>query len=109
RAALRAARRRVRIADLGESRAFAGRRGRHRRVEMSAPLAQALGAEDGSLIELFGRCPAPLRAWVCIAEQSGGDIAVSPSGCAILGVEVGDDVIARALPGVFRVSDVIAA
>ena len=97
------------IVALDEARAFAGVRGRHRRAEMSAELARLLGAEAGSLVELHGQHPAPLRAWVCIVEGASTGVAISPSGCAVLGVQPGESVVLRALQSDFRVEDRLAA
>ena len=63
RAALVAARRAWPVvAD--ERDAYEGRRGRHRVLRLAPALARALGVAAGDLVELLGRHPAPLRAWV---------------------------------------------
>jgi len=91
------------LAKLPEADAFGGIRGRHRRVEVSPETAGRLGMEQGSLIELWGSHPAPLRAWVYFGEQPADCIALSPSGCAILGTEVGQEVMMRVLSTRFKV------
>jgi N-methylhydantoinase B len=53
----------------------------------------------GDLVELWGRHPAPLRAWVKLDREAGGrEIALDGLGRRILGVAPGDAVEIRALP-----------
>lgn len=94
----------LKLAALPETSAFAGVRGRHRRAELSSTTANRLGVEQGGLIELWGEHPAPLRAWAYITEQQADSIAISPSGCAILGAKVGQEVMVRVLPTRFKVA-----
>ncbi len=98
RARLAAARRRFSVvAD--EREPYEGRRGRHRVLRLAPALAGALGLEPGTLVELLGRHPAPLRAWVRIdADAADGQIALDGLGRRILGVAAGDSVEIRRLP-----------
>jgi N-methylhydantoinase B len=97
RAGLAADRRRVPVrAD--ERDAYAGQRGRHRILRLSRALARALGLAAGDLVELLGRHPAPLRAWVTIAGRSARrEIPLDARGRRMLGVEAGDEVEIRRL------------
>ncbi len=104
RAELAASRWRLPLADLAEASAFAGRRGRHRQVAMSAETLRRLGIEEGTLVELHGRHPAPLRAWARLGAQPGKSLGLSASGRSILGLALGEDVLLRVPPVTFRVS-----
>jgi N-methylhydantoinase B len=97
REALAAARRSVPvIAD--ERDAYEGRRGRHRVVRLAPPLAYALGLSTGDLVELLGRHPAPLRAWVRVdADVPDGRVPLDALGRRILGVAPDDGVRVRSL------------
>jgi N-methylhydantoinase B len=97
RAALAAARRTVPV-DPDEREAYEGRRGRHRVLRLAPTLAYALGVATGDLVELLGRHPAPLRAWVRIdAEAPDGRVPLDALGRRILGVAPGDPVGLRLL------------
>jgi N-methylhydantoinase B len=62
-------------------------------------MAATLGTAAGDLIELRGRHPAPLRAWVRVeAGAAEGQIALDTLGRRILGVSAGDTVEVRHLP-----------
>jgi N-methylhydantoinase B len=97
RARLAAARRRAPVvAD--ESEPYEGRRGRHRVLRLAPALARSLGLETGALVELLGRHPAPLRAWVRIDVDAPADqIALDALGRRILGVAPDDTVEIRRL------------
>ena len=97
RAALTAGRRHIPVvAD--ERDAYEGRRGRHRVLRLAPPLAEALGVQTGALVELLGRHPAPLRAWVRTdPEAPSGRIPLDTLGRRILGVGAGDAVTLRHL------------
>ena len=86
RAAVAAARRTFPVvAD--EREAYEGRRGRHRVLRLAPTLAYALGVATGDLVELLGRHPAPLRAWVRIeADAPEGRVPLDALGRRILGV-----------------------
>jgi N-methylhydantoinase B len=61
-------------------------------------MASALGLATGDLVELRGRHPAPLRAWVRVeADAHEGQIALDALGQRILGVSPGDPVEVRHL------------
>jgi N-methylhydantoinase B len=73
------------VAD--ERDAYEGRRGRHRVLRLAPPLADTLHVTTGDLVELLGRHPAPLRAWVRIdAEAPEGRVPLDALGRRILGV-----------------------
>jgi N-methylhydantoinase B len=97
RAKLAAARRRFPIvAD--EREPYEGRRGRHRVLRVAPALAGALGLETGTLVELLGRHPAPLRAWVRIDPDAPADqIALDALGRRILGAAPGETIEIRRL------------
>ena len=98
RARLAATRRRFPVvAD--EREPYEGRRGRHRVLRLAPALAGALGLETGTLVELLGRHPAPLLAWVRIDADAPADkIALDALGRRILGVAPDDTVEIRRLP-----------
>jgi len=98
RARLTTARRRFPvIAD--ERDPYEGRLGRHRVLRMAPVMAADLGLVAGDLIELSGRHPAPLRAWLRIDTQAHeGQVALDAFGRRILGISPGDTVDVRHLP-----------
>ncbi len=104
RAAIAAARFHVALATLPDARAFAGARGRHRRAEMAPATAAQYGLGAGDLIELHGRHPAPLRAWVYLADMPMGTVAIAADGHAILGLSTGAQVLLRPIPTGFKVA-----
>ena len=78
---------------------YEGRLGRHRVLRVAPAMAASLGMAAGDLIELRGRHPAPLRAWVRVeAGAVAGQIALDALGRRILGVSTGDTVEMRHLP-----------
>ena len=97
-------------ARIPDERAFAGVRGKHRRAEITADTAKKHKLKLGSLVELHGKSPAPLRVWLypagsdvtdgCIA---GGSVAISADGLSILGIAVGDSFLVRPLNSPHRV------
>jgi hypothetical protein len=61
-------------------------------------LARQLGLAAGDLVELLGRHPAPLRAWIALEGRSGRrEIPLDALGRRMLGVEAGDEVEIRRL------------
>ena len=103
RAALDVARPRLKLATLPADRCFGGLRGRHRRAELSAATAQRLGVEAGTLLELHGRHPAPLRVWAMIVDTDDAGLAIGADAMAMLGLSVGQDVLIRPIATAFRV------
>jgi len=82
---------------------YAGIRGRHRVMRVHPETATRLGLVDRDLVELHGRHPAPLRAWVhCDASVAVDTAPVDAFGRAILGMDSGDMVTLRTLPTVIR-------
>jgi len=66
---------------------------------MTPAMAADLGLAAGDLIELRGRHPAPLRAWLRVeADAHEGQVALDAFGRRILGVSPGDTVEVRRLP-----------
>ncbi|MGF7158756.1 N-methylhydantoinase B [Rhodoligotrophos appendicifer] len=80
-----------------ESDPYEGRKGRHRTLALSATQSALLGAPGGTLVELHGRNPAPLRAWVKLVGETGHDIGLDDFGLRVLGVAPGDEVELRIL------------
>ena len=94
---LAAARRHVPVvAD--ERDPYEGQRGRHRVLRLSPALGRTLGLATADLVELLGRHPAPLRAWVRLDEAAADDrLPLDALGRRILGVVPGDAVQIRRL------------
>jgi N-methylhydantoinase B len=90
---LRAARRHVRV--LADERApFTGVRGRRR----LAHLPPDPDLPEGTLIELHGRHPAPLRAWVAHDPGlAGGQCALGAEALTVIGLTPGDPAHLRVL------------
>jgi len=98
RSRLAAARRRFPVAA-DERDPYEGQRGKHRVLRLPPGLARALDVEEDGLVELLGRHPAPLRAWVRVeATALEGQLALDALGRRILGVTPGDAVEIRRLP-----------
>ncbi len=98
RARLATARRRFPV-TADERDPYEGRLGKHRVLRMAPAMAADLGLAAGDLIELRGRHPAPLRAWLRVeADAHEGQVALDAFGRRILGVSPGDTVEARRLP-----------
>jgi N-methylhydantoinase B len=98
---LDAARVRVRVIADDAQQPYVGRRGRRRTVTIDAQTAQQLGAAHDDLLDLLGRHPAPLRAWVRIAEAGEpGAIRMDEFGRKVLGVADGGTVLLRRVPTV---------
>jgi N-methylhydantoinase B len=98
RARLAKARRRFPVTG-DERDPYEGRLGRHRVLRMLPAMAADLGLAAGDLIELRGRHPAPLRAWLRIdTDASDGQVGLDAFGRRILGISPGDTVDVRHLP-----------
>ena len=77
---------------------YEGGRGRHRVVRLAPGLASELGVAAGDLVELTGRHPAPLRAWVRLdPDERPGQVPLDGLGRRILGVEAGEIIGLRRL------------
>jgi N-methylhydantoinase B len=95
--ALRAARPQL-LATKDDRFAYVGEKGMRRILRLSPNTAEALGLTADQLVELKGRHPAPLRAWVRLdAEIRDGCCPLDELGRRILGVDEGNTVILRAL------------
>jgi N-methylhydantoinase B len=96
--ARRAAARRGVVVAADERDPYEGGRGRHRVLRLSPGLAASLRVAPGDLLEMLGRHPAPLRAWVRIDDAAPGDrVGLDALGRRILGVEPGDEIRIRRL------------
>jgi N-methylhydantoinase B len=60
--------------------------------------AEALEVSPDDLVEMYGRNPAPLRAWVRIAPGKPGEIPMDDFGRRVLGVKEGDSILVRFVP-----------
>ena len=81
-----------------EADCYEGFRGRHRVLRLPAGLAAGLGVAEGGLVELLGRHPAPLRAWVRIVEGGPeGSLPLDAFARRVLGLVGGDEVVLRPL------------
>jgi len=78
---------------------YVGAKGKRRILRLSAGDATALGVEKDSLIEILGRNPAPLRAWVRVEEGPEGVVRLDAFARNVLAVEDGGEVMLRPLPG----------
>ena len=58
---------------------------RNRRANVIA-FAQWPKSFAHSLVEMFGRNPAPLRAWVRLGNMTAGTVRMDTFGCSVLGV-----------------------
>jgi N-methylhydantoinase B len=103
RAELSAARVYVRILADDTLDPYIGLKGRHRILELAAVDADRLNANADSLIEMFGRNPAPLRAWVRIGVIAAGQVRMDTLGRSVLGVN-SDDLIYLRLVNTTKVS-----
>ncbi len=93
RAAIATRRRRI-LVDADERDAYEGKRGKHRVLRVSPGLARSLELKPGDLVELRGRHPAPLRAWITLdlTATDRETIPLDALGRRILGVQPGDTV-----------------
>jgi N-methylhydantoinase B len=92
---IRSQRRYVTIAPDDGIDPYVGDKGRRRTAPLSAADAAALDVADGDLIELVGKNPAPLRAWVRITATPAGTYPLDDFARRVLGVADGDRVLLR--------------
>jgi N-methylhydantoinase B len=76
---------------------YVGAKGRRRVLGLAAADMAALGAKDGDLVEILGRHPAPLRAWLWTDSIAAGSVRIDEFGRRVLGVSHGDSISLRAL------------
>lgn len=98
RKALEAARFRCRIIADDTIDAYVGAKGRRRILVLTAADAKVLGVKANDLVEMFGKNPAPLRAWVAIAQGTAGAVRLDAFGRRVLGVADGDQIVVRYVP-----------
>jgi len=93
RAKLRAARFRLKVRADDALDPYIGRKGRRRMVDLAPADAKRLGVAADALVELRGRHPAPLRAWVRLAEAAApGSLPLDDFARQCLGLKDGDQV-----------------
>jgi N-methylhydantoinase B len=93
RAALRAARPRVRLTPARDLDADRGRL-----VRIDAETAARLGAGPGAIVELVNPRGAPLRSWIAtLLPGDGGRAEIAPAALAMLALPAGADVEIRAV------------
>ncbi len=72
---------------------YTGAKGRRRVLVMAADDIARLGAQDGDLIEMLGRHPAPLRAWLHLGTETPGHVRLDKFARDVLGVTGGGPVM----------------
>ena len=81
-----------------EAPPYEGIKGRHRVLRVHPGIAARLGLRPNQLVELLGRHPAPLRAWIKLDEGApGAAVPLDAFGRRVLGVEPGAQVLLRKL------------
>ena len=98
RAELSAAQFTLRIAADDSFEPYVGAKGKHRIIELAAEDAEALGAGDDDLVEMFGRNPAPLRGWARIVACAQGSVRMDAFGRKVLGIDDGGTIVLRHVP-----------
>ena len=84
------------VAD--ESSPYEGIKGRHRVLRLHPATAAKVGLRAKELVELLGRHPSPLRAWIGLADSAPHDAApLDAFGRCVLGVDPGARVRLRKL------------
>ena len=77
---------------------YIGRKGHRRVLQISPADAKTLGVKADNLVEILGKNPAPLRAWVMIKDDAkSGTFPIEEFGCKVLGIKNGDRVEIRYL------------
>lgn len=77
---------------------YVGAKGKRRILTLDPNDATALGVSSNDLVEMYGRHPAPLRAWVRLAPGKPGEIPMDDFGRRVLGVKEGDSIMVRFVP-----------
>jgi N-methylhydantoinase B len=77
--------------------AYAGAKGKRRILWLSAADASVLGVSNDSLVEMLGRNPAPLRAWVRVGDGAAGETRLDGFARTVLKVRDGDRLVVRVL------------
>ncbi|HVY13637.1 MAG TPA: hydantoinase B/oxoprolinase family protein, partial [Rhodopila sp.] len=76
---------------------YTGLKGKRRIVRLTQADAESLGVTAGSLVEMLGRNPAPLRGWVRITDDDAGTTRLDAFARTVLAVGDGDRIRLRAL------------
>jgi N-methylhydantoinase B len=77
---------------------YIGRKGHRRVLQITPADAKTLGVKADNLVEILGKNPAPLRAWVMIKDDAkSGTFPIEEFGCKVLGIKNGDRVEIRYL------------
>jgi len=98
RAALAAGRHYFRFRNEDTVEPYVGAKGKRRILTLDPKDAEALEVSPDDLVEMYGRNPAPLRAWVRIARGKPGEIPMDDFGRRVLGVKEGDSILVRFVP-----------
>ncbi len=77
---------------------YVGAKGKRRVLALDPADAKALGIAHNDLVEMYGKNPAPLRAWVRIVADAPGRIRLDAFGRRVLGVADDDQVLVRFVP-----------
>jgi N-methylhydantoinase B len=77
---------------------YTGAKGKRRILALDPADAKVIGVKADDLVEIYGKNPAPLRAWVKIAEGDAGRVRLDAFGRRVLGVGDGDKVFIRFVP-----------
>ena len=86
----------VRVDDTSEP--YVGAKGRRRIVVLDPSDAAHLGLKADDFVEMYGKHPAPLRAWVRVGSGVAGEVPMDDYGRRVLGVSDGDSVLIRPVP-----------
>ncbi len=98
RAVIAAGRKTFRVRNHDGAEPYVGAKGKRRVLDLDQKDADALGVRANDLIEMYGKHPAPLRAWVRITAGKAGEIPMDAFGRRVLGVQEGDEVLVRFVP-----------
>jgi N-methylhydantoinase B len=93
-----------------EKSPYEGIKGRHRRIHVNPGDAVKHELTDGDLIELFGKHPTPLRAWISVdASVPVGQIPLDAFGQQVLGLVAGESATLRKLKTIVRPGERVQA